>query len=81
MMFVFYQLDKRGIKHMKGSKEHYFIRTKTQSANFRGNSFCQATKTSFVSIETKFVMLGPEQILFAGRYVYALFIKPGYLTG
>ena len=29
---------------MKGSKERLFIRTKTQSANFRGNPLCQATK-------------------------------------
>ena len=31
-------------KHMKGSKERLFIRTKIQAANFRGNPLCQATK-------------------------------------
>ena len=31
-------------KHMKGSKECYLIRTKTQSSNFRGNLLYQAEK-------------------------------------
>ena len=31
-------------RHIKGSKERLFIRTKTQSANFGGNPVCQASK-------------------------------------
>ena len=31
-------------KHVKGSKEHLFITTQTQSANFGGNPLSQATK-------------------------------------
>ena len=35
-----------GSKHIKGSKERLFVLTETQSANFRGNPLCQATKNN-----------------------------------
>ena len=39
-------------KHIKGSKEHLFIRTTTQYANFRGNPLCQAPKFHLNDSET-----------------------------
>ena len=35
---------KKHSKHIKDSKERWFIMTQTQFANFRGKPLCQATK-------------------------------------
>ena len=48
------------VKHMKGSKEHLFIRTTTQSANFVGNPLCQAPKFHLNDSETVKKMMKNE---------------------
>ena len=47
-------------KHIKGSKEHLFIRTTTQYANFRGNPLCQAPKFHLNDSETVKKMMKNE---------------------